>query len=213
MRAMLMSTVGLLALAVSSGVVNAADLLVAEPDAVPAVGHDWSGAYAGIAIGGGVTNVDFEGTAYDQGSILALASIGYNWVSGSTLYGIEGDIGVLRGSGDVTDESDSVWTDANFDAIVGSLRGRLGYATENLLLYATAGLAVSSDQFELSPWDGTAVRVGGVVGVGVEMAVADNISIEAEGRYYAFGEGETESDGYTYSSNSAVGLVGLNFHF
>lgn len=182
---------------------------------------DWGGAYAGVVIGGGQTNVDYDDDYQDsqlgQGTLAAFAVAGYNWMDGSILYGIEGDIGVLRGHGDVTDEYDLVWTDNTLNGVVGTLRGRVGFATENLLLYGTAGLAVTSDDYQadyLDPeWNGKAVRVGAVVGAGVEVAVTENMSLKAEGRYYAFGEGEAEYDGYTYTSNTAVGLVGVNFHF
>ena len=201
MRAMLMSTVGLMALAVSSGIGLAADLMVEAPIDVPASMFDWGGAYAGIVIGGGQTNVDYDdddGTQLGQGSLAAFAVAGYNWVDGSILYGIEGDVGVLRGNGDVTDQSDTVWSDDTLNGAVVTLRGRLGYATENLLLYGTAGLAVTSDDYQAdylaSFWNGSAVRVGAVIGAGVEVAVTDTMSLKAEGRYYAFGEGEAEND-------------------
>lgn len=219
MRAMLMSTVGLVALAVSSGVGLAADLIVAEPDAVPAsAAFDWAGAYAGIALGGGITHADFEDDANDanlkQGSLLALGTLGYNWLDGDVLYGVEGDIGLIHGMGDVTTEYDDVWEDGTLNGVVGTLRGRLGFATENLLLYGTAGLAAVKDDYQLgSLWSSDALRFGLVAGAGVEVAVADNVSLKAEARYYAFAEGEAEADGYTYTSNSAVALVGANFHF
>lgn len=221
MRAMLMSTVGLMALAVSSGVGLAADLMVEAPIDVQASMFDWGGAYAGVVIGAGQTNVDYDDSDSDaqlgQGSLAAFAVAGYNWLDGSILYGIEGDIGVLRGHGDVTDENDTVWTDNTLNGVVGTLRGRLGYATENLLLYGTAGLAITSDDYQAdhfaSFWNGTAVRVGAVIGAGVEVAVTESMSLKAEGRYYAFGEGEAEDDSYTYTSNTAVALVGVNFHF
>lgn len=214
MRAVLMSTVGLMALAVSSGVGLAADLMVEAPIDVPASMFDWSGAYAGVVIGAGQTNVDYNDDAqFGQGSLAAFAVAGYNWMDGSILYGIEGDIGVLRGHGDVTDQFDQVWSDNSLNAVMGTLRGRLGYATENLLLYGTAGLAITSDDFDLDGYSANAVRVGAVVGVGVEVAVTESMSLKAEGRYYAFGEGEAEDDSYTYTSNTAVALVGVNFHF
>lgn len=218
MRAMLLSTVGLVALAASSGVGLAADLIVAEPDAMPAAGFDWAGAYAGVALGGGITHADYEdggGNAnLTQGSLLALGTVGFNWLNGNLLYGIEGDIGVVRGMGDVTTEYDSVWEDGTLNGVVGTLRGRVGFATENLLLYGTAGLAAVKDDYQLgSLWSGDALRFGLVAGAGVEVAVADNVSLKAEARYYAFGEGDAAADGYTYTSNAAVGLVGVNFHF
>jgi outer membrane immunogenic protein len=214
---MLMSTVGLMALAASSGIGLAADLMVETPIDVPASMFDWGGAYAGVVIGGGQTNVDFDDDANDaqleQSSLAAFVVAGFNWVDGSLLYGVEGDLGIIRGSGDVADQFDNIWSDNSLNAVVGTLRGRVGYATENLLLYGTAGLAVTSDDLDLDYWSADAVRVGAVVGVGVEVAVTESMSLKAEGRYYAFGEGEAENDGYTYTSNTAVGLVGLNFHF
>lgn len=218
MRAMLMSTVGLLALAVSSGVGFAADLLVEEPAAAaPAAAFDWSGFYVGAAGSLGViSDSSANGIAtFDpsQGSAGAFAVLGYNWVNNNVVYGIEGDIGVLRAVGTLTEGGTDydAWS-LNIDGVA-SLRGRLGFATENLLLYGTAGLAAANLNFETGIWSSTGVEVGAVVGAGVEVAAADNISLKAEGRYYAFPEADSDGGGYTHTSNTAVGLVGVNFHF
>lgn len=194
-------------------------LLVASGSAVAQDAFDWSGFYIGAAVGGGgVQNdailndsVDYS---YDAGLLVALATAGFNVQQGAFVYGIEADLGLVS-LGDLSSDDADVSDISLGMSPVATLRGRLGFAVEKLLLYGTAGLAVANLDID-DGWgigysaDGYAV--GGVIGAGVELAVADNISLRAEGRLMGFNiDGET--DGYSNQTNSTIGLVGVNFHF
>ena len=83
--------------------------------------------------------------------------------------------------------------------VQGSVRGRLGIAFDRLLLYGTGGVAITS--FNTTYFDTTGfftgvpgtnttisnTRAGFTFGGGVEYAVTDNWSVQAEYRYSKFG--------------------------
>lgn len=203
----LLASVGLGALLVATGSVAAQDTF------------DWNGFYAGVAVGaGGVENEALingnHDYSYDAGLLAALATVGFNVQQGAFVYGIEGDIGLVS-VGDVSSDD----ADASYLALgmspVATLRGRLGFAVDSLLFYGTAGLAVANFDID-DDWgvgySTEGFKVGGVIGAGVELAVTDNMSLRAEGRFMGF-DIDGDSDGYSNKTNSAIGLVGLNFHF
>ncbi|HEY7643936.1 MAG TPA: outer membrane beta-barrel protein [Hyphomicrobiales bacterium] len=118
----------------------------------------------------------------DDTSFIGGVHIGYNWQSGSTVYGVEADASF----GDNVD-------------YLASVRARLGYAIDNLLIYATAGVAFAGfDDKEVDLLFRDRVvhtfdvsgdsEVGAVVGAGVEYKLAANWSVGVEGLYYFFGD-------------------------
>jgi len=204
-RIALLASVGFGALIASAGLAQAQDF-------------DWSGAYIGGSLGAGVienNTVEFDSDAYTyrEGALLALATAGINFQSGQFVYGLEGDLGLVS-AGDVeSDDIDPAYVSLTMSPVA-TLRGRFGYAVDSLLIYGTAGLAVA--QFEIddnwtSDYSVSSTNVGLVAGVGVEYAVTDSMSLKAEGRLMSFAV--DADDNYTNNVNSAVGLVGVNFHF
>lgn len=229
------------ATAALSGSALAADL--AEPvDSA----YDWSGFFIGAHVGYGGANVsgqydiddvNFVGETFvnddagpfdlDAEGFLGGGQIGYNWQSGSFVLGIEGDVTYTDWSDSLTNDDDeqvSVKTD-----FVGTLRGRAGYAMDNLLLYGTAGVALTDTKFTadddvFNPGDSGSVKfndLGIVVGGGAEYALNEDWSIKAEALYFIFNDkkdtGELTSDSelgdYAELDDAWMVRVGVNFHF
>ncbi len=105
----------------------------------------------------------------------------------------------------------------------GSLRGRVGYAPGNWLVYATGGLAWAYDQVSLTP-QATGIteshllaRFGGAAGAGIEMPVAPHWTASVEYLFTAFGKtGVTfASAGQRFDADLTVQELraGLNYHF
>jgi high affinity Mn2+ porin len=105
----------------------------------------------------------------------------------------------------------------------GTVRGRIGYAPGNWLVYATGGFAWAYDQLTLTPaatgltdsrllW-----RFGGAVGAGIEMPVAPHWTASVEYLFSDFGRtGATfASTGQRFDSDLTVQQLraGLNYHF
>jgi outer membrane immunogenic protein len=75
--------------------------------------------------------------------------------------------------------------------MLASIRGRLGFAVDNLLIYATGGVAFAdadASTFEIGDFEANVDfdDIGGVVGGGLEFAVSDHFTIRAEGLFYFF---------------------------
>ena len=103
--------------------------------------YNWTGPYIGINAGGGwgSSGVDapFSGSFKNSGGLIGL-TMGYNWQTGPTVFGLEGDIDWtnLKGSGTCAGvlgcEVRNRW--------LGTARGRLGYAMDRFMPYVTGGL-------------------------------------------------------------------------
>jgi len=95
---------------------------------------------SGAGGGGGGGGAAALATLEDDSSVVGGAHAGFNWQNGQWVHGVEGDIGAVEDTYEY----------------VASLRGRLGWAYEQVLLYATAGVAFAKND----GFDGT-VSVGG----------------------------------------------------
>ncbi len=98
----------------------------------PSSVYNWTGPYAGLNLGyewGKVTNSNLE-----PGGIAGGGQLGYNWQTGQFVLGVETDI---QASG-----ADDTFAPYKFsNPWFGTLRGRAGFAINNVLLYGTFGLA------------------------------------------------------------------------
>lgn len=191
---------------------QAADLVspaqVADPVA-PIAPYDWRGAYIGVQ--GGLGIADSSGlpghdTAGPQSSysyniedILLGAYAGINFQSDSFVFGIEADVEYSGLEERVTTiplpppigSTQDIITDIEW---LGSVRGRLGYAMDNVLIYGTGGVAFGDVQMSHGlPGGGlifhtyTETRVGWTVGGGLEYAITENLKGRGEYRYIDLG--------------------------
>lgn len=220
----LASTIFVLA---SVGAARAADAIVYEPAPEVIPGFTWTGAYIGIQGGYGWADLSDDGDFFledntddaidsldlDGGFVGVYGGFNYQW--DSVVLGIEGDI-------------NKAWMDESFDFAggdaeaeidwFGSIRGRVGYAWDRTLLFATAGVAFAQVDYDIDEFDFSDDEsfVGWTAGVGVEHAFTDNLLARAEYRYYDFGSeefgnvdtgtGDLELDMHTVS-------VGLAYKF
>lgn len=176
-----------------------------EPIAAPVMtaAHDWSGLYAGINMATNNGTTDWDGQyflggeaqglpatgTFDLDGTTAGLQAGYNMQSGNMVYGIEGDInwGDFVGTGiGIDDTAFPTVPSAKLDQL-GSIRARVGFATGNVLLYATAGWASASGNMGLTNLDGSGDdRVADITangwtgGIGAEIALNDKLSVKGE---------------------------------
>jgi outer membrane immunogenic protein len=202
MKKLLLSAISLAAIATSA---SAADLAArpytkAPPPMVAAI-YDWSGFYIGANGGWGTSRKCFDSVGFvgfptppvrdncgdATGGGLAGGQIGYNWQAASWVFGLEaqGDWADLKGSAPSL-LIPGVSARARIDGI-GLFTGRVGYAWNNVLLYAKGGAAVAADRYS-TVFTGTNVlistasetRWGGVAGAGIEVGFAPNWSVAFE---------------------------------
>jgi outer membrane immunogenic protein len=203
----LMSTGAAIALTMIAGAASAADLPRGGASyyspASPAV-YNWAGPYVGATLGyqwGSVTN----GATRPSGIAGGLTG-GYQWQNQQFVFGGETDIQI---SG--ADDTKAPFKFAN--PWFGTLRGRAGYAMNNILFYATLGLAygnVRADNLALSE---SKTTVGWTVGGGVEVGLTPNWTAKAE---YLYADFNSRSYSVTGTSNALdFGMLrfGVNYHF
>ncbi|GEO84443.1 MULTISPECIES: outer membrane protein [Alphaproteobacteria] len=201
----------------------AADM--STPLSVPTA-SDWTGFYVGGHLGGGRSIIDWTydvgGTTADHkgDGVLGGAQLGYNLQSGNWVFGGEADISASGIDGD-TDCPNPAFTCSSDTKWLSTVRGRLGYTFDNLLIYGTGGLGIG--RFEMSTNNGagtsgstTKTDTGWVAGAGVEYAFSPRWSVKAEYMYYDFGSTSYEVDNgldVNVDSRFHTGKIGVNFKF
>ncbi|MBX6425694.1 MAG: porin family protein [Variibacter sp.] len=159
----------------SGGATQAADF-TARADwtnygAPSAIGYSWAGGYFGVNLGyhwGRITNFILR-----PAGVAAGAQAGYNWQSGPFVFGGESDV-QLSGAEDLF----APWKFSN--PWFGSLRGRAGFAMNNILFYATAGLAYGGLKVHVAGLSESRTHVGWTAGAGMEVGLTRNWSARAE---------------------------------
>lgn len=151
----------------------AADLnepVPAAPYAAPvSTAFDWTGAYVGADVGYSWAN-KASGPRKDHDAVVGGVFAGYNYqLRNNIVVGGEGE--VAYGGSDPL----ATWT--------GAVRGRAGYAFDNILLYGTAGGLVGQGEMKNNGSDNTRTHVGYQVGAGIEAALTTNITARAEYLY------------------------------
>lgn len=211
-----------IALSLACGPALAADLYVpAMPDAmVTSSGYDWSGFYLGAALGGQNVLISAPGQGSLQGTaVVGGVFAGANGQSGNFVYGAEMDV-EYSGFNASRACTNAAWTCNGYVNWQGSLRGRLGFAVDTILIYGTAGLALANvGGSTVSPanvsFPDSSVRAGFTVGAGVEAAFNENWFGRVEYRYTNFGARDMTFDvvypGVEASSHAIRAGVGYKF--
>jgi outer membrane immunogenic protein len=178
-----------------SAAANAADLPVKAPVYSPvAAFYDWTGFYVGADIGGGWGHHDRAlvpntfANSYNSSGVIGGIHAGSNWQMQAFVFGLETDINLAGIKGD--DGSTGGTLDSTKLKWLGSLRGRLGYAWDRVLIFATGGWAYGGLEHFNNGGAGetfTKTRSGWTVGGGLEYGLTRNWTIRADYRYYDLG--------------------------
>ena len=221
MKKVLLASACLFALAAPA---SAADLAARPytkaPVAVASV-YNWTGFYLGV-VGGGAWESG-SGDPRMKGGFVG-GTGGYNWQTGNVVFGIEADGAWANVSASATGAvfvpgigvvaaTASSKTDA-----MGTVRGRIGWAINNVLLYGTGGYAWIDNKLTVSALGASIsdskFHSGWTVGAGVEAFFAPQWSVKGEYLYRSLG-GETYFSGVlpTGTLNFHTVQVGVNYHF
>jgi len=153
---------------------------------------NWTGFYAGVHAGWGWG----DSTGGDLSGHVLGAQIGYNYqmVSGLT-FGVETDItfsgidGAVAGGAFTAD-------------YIGTLRARIGYAFDRVLIYGTGGFAYAGGDLKVAGLSNDQDHYGYAIGFGIEGMITSNVSARLEYIYTDFGS-------RTYQT--VVGPAGVGF--
>ena len=207
------------------------------PALAPVPAFTWAGLYVGANLGSLMTRSKGDELVYGYGmtsangtGVFASANLGYNWQTNNLVVGIEADLGLASTRAQGFSEASSEYNRVKVDySSLGSLRARLGYSFDRVLVYGTAGLAVANINFvgmHFSDPDITSdgrvsvkgLRTGWIVGAGIEYAISQNYSLKTEALYLGFKNvtSEVATGGCQFGFKRTSGLisrVGINYKF
>ena len=171
----------------------------------PLNAYSWAGPYLGGNLGYAWGSVDNNPTK--PSGFVGGAQAGYNWQTGPWVFGVEGDI-QATGAADTF----APWKFSN--PWFGTVRGRAGYAFNNILFYGTGGLAFGELRGETFGLSESHTNLGWTAGVGAEFGLSQNWSAKIEYLYVDLANSNFvvtggASNGYRFG----VVRAGVNYHF
>lgn len=224
----------------------------------------WTGFYGGVFGGGGFgsedpvdineyawqglpgvpSNAAFHTWIYDMKPAgIFGGTLGFNYQTGSFVFGIEGEAGYIRSTGGAADLN-SPGQDVRSDAVLGDwfglIAGRVGYAWDRTLIYGKGGVVFTRAEATVTDTcvgvgtpaapcgpltiraTGSSKEVSAVYGGGIEHAFANNWSAKIEYLFWdldhKFLATGVASNGATYSwAHAFTGMhtvkLGINYIF
>jgi high affinity Mn2+ porin len=244
-RGLFAAAIVLTALTVSA---TAADLSGVLPTKAPPAAYDWTGSYVGAHLGYAGGNSNFASTWGTAGSLELFQSFdafkgtgsyfeglqaGYNYMlSNRLVIGGEADAsfpsfqntsGISIGGQSLLSSPLGSELYSETSVSFGTVRGRVGYAPSNWLLYATVGLAWSYDRLTLTQLASGTVespflwRLGWAAGAGIEFPVFPHWTARVEYLFTNYGNSTVlfSNAGQRFNSDWSLQELrgGLDYHF
>jgi len=210
--------------------------------------YDWSGFYVGLNGGGGATGNCWDflsdsvpshtdgryGAAMPDGCHNGTGGtfggqLGYRWQAANWVFGIEGQGNWANISGSTHSLHNFKYVKQSSIDSFGMITGHVGYAVNNVLLYAKGGAAVVDDKVGFNGADDktgapdrastSQSRWGGTVGAGLEVGLGGNWSVGAEYNHIFLSQrdvpivSELRGTNVRVREDVDVGLVRLNYNF
>ena len=186
--------------------------------------NTWTGLYAGIHAG--YADASFDGIFDERetngeafledldvsGGAIGI-HIGYNIQYSNLIFGIEGDISSANLDDSVDDRNDpfsdgkdTISADINY---IASLRARIGFTTDSLMIYATGGVAYADASYTAFDANDSTVSetvefddIGYVIGAGIEKQFHRGLRLRVEGLYYSFDEKIDTGNGFAIDGDT-----------
>jgi len=185
---------------------EAADFAYKAPYTVnqPLNMYSWAGPYLGGNLGyqwGTINNNPTKPSGVEGG-----VQGGYNWQYGQWVFGGEADIQITGAT-----DTFAPWKFSN--PWFGTVRGRAGYARNNILFYGTGGLAFGGLNGQAFAVTESHITAGWTVGLGAEVGITRNLSAKVEYLYVNLSETPftltAVQNGYGFN----VVRLGVNYRF
>jgi outer membrane immunogenic protein len=185
--------------------------------------YNWSGFYIGLNAGYGFGDSTWNAPGFTSGSFsvdgaMAGGTLGWNYQIGQLVLGVEGDYDWQNVRGSSTPCAGFAFSCDTASNWYGTFRGRVGYALDRIMIYGTAGGAVTDVKVSASalPWTSN-TELGWAAGGGIEGAVTDNLTAKVEYlfTYYGSTNCTVGSCGGTATVKYSESMVraGLNYKF
>ena len=169
----------------------------------PAI-YNWTGPYAGLNLGYQWAKVTNNVT--EPSGIAGGGQLGYNWQLGQFVFGLETDI-----QASAADDTFAPYKFSN--PWFGTLRARIGYAINNVMLYGTGGLAYGELKGEFFGLEEDKTLVGWTAGAGIEYGFTQNWSAKLEYLYMDLASRTYSITGVDNGLHSSFLRLGVNYHF
>lgn len=185
-----------------------ADMPVVQSAAFPAKGpvyvaNNWSGPYIGVHGGYAWGSFDATATALEPSGGFGGIQSGYNWqLSRNFVFGLESD----SSWGSINDAIGA--SNVDVDAM-GTVRARLGYAMDRILIYGTGGLAWAHANAVYAAAINDRFYLGWAAGAGIEYQLSPRWSAKLEYIYADFGNITDNAD--TASLTASTIKFGINY--
>jgi len=138
----------------------------------------WTGFYAGVNAGYGWGSQKGSASA-NYGSLDGAqvgGAVGYNYQMGQIVLGMEGDM-------DWSNAKNTNGAYVSKQTSIGTVRGRIGYAVDRVLLFTTGGYAGANIERTIGTASASDWHNGYALGGGMEYAITNNVSAKAEYLY------------------------------
>ena len=169
-------------------------------------GFSWARPYLGVNLGyawGSVANNPTKPSGFVGG-----VQAGYNWQSGAFVFGLQGDI---QATG--AEETFAPWKFSN--PWFGTVRGRAGYALNNILFFGTGGLAFGELRATTFGVSEAHTSAGWTLGAGAEVGLgfAPNWSAKVEYLYVDLANSNFVITGASNGYRFGLIRAGVNYRF
>jgi outer membrane immunogenic protein len=178
-------------------------------------GYGWSSGAGTATVPGGTDGFSPSGNGFVGGG-----QAGFNYQLDGAVIGLETDFQGSSGSGPLTATGPVPITATLKDPWFGTVRGRLGYSFDRLMLYATGGGvygdATANGRSGATPFSTSATYVTWTAGLGIEYAFWGRVSGKVE-YLYAGSPSSLPSiphvSSVSGSADNNLVRAGLNYHF
>jgi outer membrane immunogenic protein len=170
----------------------------------PLGSYSWTGPYIGGTLGYQWGHVSRSDVA--PAGLVGGIQGGYNWQFGQLVVGVEADV-----TGSDARDQFAGWKFSN--PWFGTVRGRIGFALDRVLLYGTLGFAIGGIETELGGASETGTHVGWTAGGGVEVGLTSNWSMKVEYLYVDLANRPYALTGLKHGYASDILRIGVNYRF
>jgi outer membrane immunogenic protein len=198
-----------------------------------AAAYSWTGCYVGANAGYGWAPENwrygyYDGTDYNEsygshttsGGLIG-GQIGCDYQMGAWVVGAKGDFDFADMTGSHSFDGYGQSTKLDW---VGTATGRLGYAVDRALFYVDGGGAWDRGAYKMAldgeNYSDTITRTGFDIGLGVEYALTNNLSVNVSYDYLGFGKHDvwwlyegSQPWSFHIDQNVNVAKAGINLHF
>lgn len=166
--------------------------------------HNWSGPYIGGHLG-----FQWGDTTHNQtrrSGIAGGVQGGYNWQSGAWVFGGEAEL-----NRSAAHDRFAPWKFSN--PWFGTLRGRIGYGFNNILLYTTLGLAFGGGHANVIGATERKTHLGWTAGGGMEVSLTPTWSVRIEYLFVDLPDRPYALTGVGQGNESSLLRIGINYRF